>query len=62
MEWIAYLLGPQRWILGGDFNTITGLEETKGGNRFLGNEILLFNRTIGLLNLIGIETNNGPFT
>jgi hypothetical protein len=38
------------------------MEEKKGGNRFLGNDSLLFNRTIGLLNLIDVETNNGPFT
>jgi hypothetical protein len=59
MEWIAEHLGPQRWILGGDFNMITGLEEKNGGNRFLGNDNMLFNRTIGLLNLIDVETDNG---
>jgi len=62
MEWVAEHLGPQRWILGGDFNMITGLEEKNGGNSPLGNDIMLFNYTIGLLNLIDIETDNGSFT
>jgi hypothetical protein len=62
MEWASEHLGPQRWILGGDFNMITGLEEKNGGNRSLGNHSILFNRTIGLVNLIDIETNNGSFT
>jgi len=62
IEWITDLLVPQRWILGGDFNMIIGLEEKKGGNHFLGNDNLLFNYTIGLLNLIDFETDNGPFS
>jgi exonuclease III len=62
MEWTTDHLGPQRWILGGDFNMITGLEEKRGGNRFMGNDNMLFNRTIDLLNLIDVETDNGPFT
>jgi exonuclease III len=62
LEWVAEHLGPQRWILGGDFNMITGLEEKNGGNRSLGNDNMLFNRTIGLLNLIDVETDNGLFT
>jgi hypothetical protein len=41
---------------------ITGMEEKKGSNSFLGNDSLLFNCTIGLLNLIDIEIDNGPFT
>jgi hypothetical protein len=41
---------------------ITGLEEKKGGTRRLGNDSEQFHRTIGLLNLIDVETDNGPFT
>jgi exonuclease III len=48
LEWIANHIGPQRWILGGDFNMITGLEEKKGGTRTLGNDSEHFNHTIGL--------------
>jgi hypothetical protein len=62
MEWTTDHLGPQRWILGGDFNMITGLEEKRGGNHVMVNDNMLFNRTIDLLNLIDVETDNGPFT
>jgi exonuclease III len=62
LEWIAEHLGPQRWILGGDFNMITGLEEKKGGHHSLGNDNISFNDTIGLLNLIDVGTDNGMFT
>jgi exonuclease III len=62
LEWIANHIGTQRWILGGDFNMIIGLEEKKGGTCMLGNDNEKFHRTIGLLNLIDIETDNGPFT
>jgi hypothetical protein len=62
LEWIAEHIGPQRWILGGDFNMIIGLEEKKGGHRSLGNESMLFNGTISLLNLIDVGTYNGLFT
>jgi len=41
---------------------IMGLEEKNGGNHSLGNDIMLFNHTIGLLNLIDVETDNGSFT
>jgi len=62
LEWVTGHLFPQRWILGGDFNMITGLEEKNGGNRSLVNDNMLFNHTIGLLDLIDVGTNNGPFT
>jgi hypothetical protein len=41
---------------------ITGLEETNGGNRSLGNDNILFNCIVGLLNLIDIEIDNGFLT
>jgi exonuclease III len=62
LEWISNHIGSQRWILGGDFNMITGLEEKKGGTRTLGNDSEHFNCIIGLLKLIDVETDNGPFT
>jgi exonuclease III len=62
LEWISNHISSQRWILGGDFNMITGLEEKKGGTRMLGNDREHFNQIIGLLNLIDVETNNRPFT
>jgi hypothetical protein len=62
LDWIANHIGSQRWILGGYFNMITGLEEKKGGTRTLGNDSEIFNRTIGLLKLIDVGTDNGPFT
>jgi exonuclease III len=62
LEWIAEHLGTQRWILGGDFNMITGLEEKKGGHRSLGNDNINFNDTIGRLKLIDVGTDNGMFT
>jgi hypothetical protein len=41
---------------------INGLEEKKGGTHRLGNDSENFHRIISSLNLIDIETNNGPFT
>jgi exonuclease III len=49
LDWLADHISPQRWILGGDFNIITGLEEKKGGTRTLGNDSEHFNRFIGSL-------------
>jgi exonuclease III len=62
LVWIANHIGSQRWILRGDFNMITGLEEKRGGTHTLGNENEIFNHTIGLLKLIDVGENNGPFT
>jgi exonuclease III len=62
LEWISNHIVSQRWILGGNLNMITGLEQKKGGTRTLGNDSEHFNQIIGLLNLIDVETNNGPFT
>jgi hypothetical protein len=62
LEWIANHIGNHQWILGGDFNMITSLEEKKGGTRRLGNDSEQFHRIIILLNLIDIGIDNGPFT
>jgi exonuclease III len=62
LEWIANHISNDQWILGGGFNMIIGLEEKKGGTRRLGNDSEQFHRIISLLNLIDVETDNGPFT
>jgi hypothetical protein len=55
-------LGPQHWILRGDFNMITRLEEKKGVHLSLENDNMKFNDTIGKLKLIDVRTDNGMFT
>jgi hypothetical protein len=62
LDWIANHISSQRWILGEDFNMITGLEGKKGGTHTLGNDSVLFNHTIRLLKLIDVGTDNGLFT
>jgi hypothetical protein len=62
LEWISNHIISQIWILGGDLNMIAGPEKKKGGTRTLGNDNEHFNQIIVLLNLIDVETNNGPFT
>jgi len=62
LERISNHIGSQRWVLGGYFNMITGLEEKKGGTQTLGNDSENFNCIIGLLKLIDVGTDNGPFT
>jgi len=62
LEWISNHISSQRWILGGDFNMIIGLEETNGGTGTLGNDSEHFNCIISLLKLIDVEIDNGSFT
>jgi hypothetical protein len=55
-------VGPQNWILGGDFNIILTLEEKRGGTRRLDQDSGKLRDIIEDLHLIDIETQNGTFT
>ena len=50
------------WIIGGDFNLITNLDEKKSGIRSLNSASTLFNNTISDLDLIDVKRSNGIFT
>ena len=56
------LLKDITWILGGDFNMITSLQDKKGGLRKLEEKSEAFKETIDKLRLIDIQTNNGMQT
>ena len=55
-------MGPDHWIIDGDFNLIRSLEETKGGIRTLSGVSSSFNETIKDLHLVDVKTPNGFFT
>jgi exonuclease III len=50
------------WIMAGDFNAVTSLEEKRGGIARLDPSSNLLRDMIGLLNLIDVKTSNGIFT
>ena len=50
------------WIMAGDFNAITSLEEKQGGLARLDPSSNLLRSMIGSLNLIDVKTSNGIFT
>ena len=52
----------RQWVLGGDFNLITSLEEKKGGRRQLEEECEIFIDTIEELILVDITPGKGRFT
>lgn len=54
--------GANHWILGGDFNMITTLEEKKGGLRRLDKDAEAFNTFIATSKLIDVPTVNGLYT
>ena len=56
------LKGINYWIIGGDFNMITSLEEKKSEMRYLEADILAFNQLIQYLKLIDLENTNRIFT
>jgi exonuclease III len=62
LSYINTLRGQERWILGGYFNIILTLEEKSGGLKCLDQDSNKFHHLIDSLNLIDIETRNGPFT
>ena len=49
-------VGGRHWILGGDFNMITSLEENKGGKIILEGEHVLFQEAIEDIGLVDIVT------
>lgn len=50
------------WILAGDLNAVTSLEEKWGGNVRLDSASTLLKDNIALLNLVDIKLSNGLFT
>ena len=55
-------MGSKHWVLGGDFNLITSLEEKKGGQCRLEEEGETFRDTIEELRLVYITLGDGCFT
>ena len=52
----------RHWILGGDFNLITSLDEKKGGRCWSEEECEIFRDTIEDLRLVDITPSEGRFT
>ena len=52
----------EHWVVGGDFNLITSLEEKKGGRCSLDEECNIFRKTIEDLGLVDITPGVGWFT
>ena len=52
----------EHWVVGGDFNLITSLEEKKSGRHCLEEECNLFHETIEDLGLVDITPEVGWFT
>ena len=52
----------EHWVVGGDFNLITSLEEKKGGRRCLEEECNIFCETIEGPSLVDITPGVGWFT
>ena len=59
---IKSIVEDKSWILGGDFNLITNLEEKKYGIRNLNSASNHVNVVINDLNLIDVRTSNCIFT
>ncbi len=49
------------WILAGDFNVVTNLEEKRGGISRLGPSSSMLRDNIGSLNLIDVKPGSGIF-
>lgn len=57
-----FLADQRHWILGGDFNLITNLQEKKRGTRKLDAHSLRFNSIIHNLKLVDVRTHNDLYT
>ena len=62
LEFLAGWVDRSHWVLGGDFNLITNLQEKKGGTRKLDPTAERFSNLIHQLKLVDIRTTNGLFT
>ena len=62
LEFLAGWVAQRHWVLGGDFNLITNLQEKKGGTRKLDPTAERFSILIHQLKLVDIRTANGLFT
>jgi hypothetical protein len=62
LDWYKQLPPLKPWILGGDFNLITTLQDKKGGCISLTQEDICFKEFIENNDMIDLETSNGIFT
>jgi exonuclease III len=62
MSSLGQQINMQHWIVSGDFNMITSLEEKKGGRRHLEQEGEAFSDVIEQLHMVDMKTSNGVFT
>lgn len=62
LEFLASWVDKRHWILGGDFNLITNLQEKKGGTRKMDAHSIRFNSIIHTLKLVDVRTDNGIYT
>lgn len=62
LEYLAGWADHRHWVLGGDFNLITSLQEKKGGTRKLEPISERLNTLIHHLKLVDVRTSNGLFT
>ena len=62
LSFVSMLIGPARWIIGGDFNIILTLEEKSRGTKQLEHDSGKFQMLMDQLKLIDIETRNEVFT
>ena len=62
LSWVKIQVGSSSWIMGGDFNLITYLEENKGGRWSLDILQESFRDYIEQSQLVDMETRNGWFT
>lgn len=62
LEFLAGWVAQRHWVLGGDFNLITNLQEKKGGTRKLDPTAERFSQLIHQLKLVDTRTANGMFT
>ena len=62
LESLKPTLSHPFWLLGGDFNMITNLEENKGGRGCLDMDSLIFKDFILNNNLMDLQTTNGIYT
>ena len=62
LNWLHNKVPSQNWIIGGDFNIISSLNEKKGGIRRLDRDSASLQTLIWELKLADIQTTNGLFT
>ena len=62
LQWIQEQAEWGQWVLGGDFNLISNLEEKKGGRRTMDKFQEAFSECLAQGPLVDVETGSGWFT